>query len=250
VRTLVIQSHTENARETWLGYCLDSVEGWAASRGFDYRFYGDEALHYTPDWYREKLADRKPIVADLARLLLIRQALQDGYQQACWLDADVLLFAPDRLQLEYPQSCAFGREYWVEVGKHDQGAHRDQPTLRRNVHNAICVFKAGCPVLPFLIHATEQIIRRVDPAHIAPQLVGPKLLGALHNIVGFDFIETVGAFSPAVLDDLEAGSGRCLSMLLERTPVALAGANLCASLSAHRDLGAMCERLLEAGLGS
>lgn len=242
MRTLVIQSHTPQVRATWVGACLASVEDWATGRGFDYRFYGDEALRCTPIWYRKKLGDRKPIVADLARLLLIARALEAGYDQACWIDADVLLFAPERLGLDTPGSCAFGREYWMDA---DQ---RGRVTLRRNVHNAICLFRTGCPVLPFLIHATEQIIRRVDPDRIAPQMVGPKLLSALHNIVGFDLIERVGAFSPAVINELENGPGVVVAKLLQATPVALAGANLCASLNGSRDLSGLCARLLESGL--
>jgi len=230
VRTRVIQSHKPEALATWVGECVASVEGWAESRGFDYRSFGDEALQRTPDWYREKLGRRTPIVADLARLLLIEEALADGYEQACWIDADVLLFAPRRFELSFEQSCAFGREYWVEA---DQ---RGRFTVRRNVHNAICAFRTGCPVLPFLIHTTERIIRRADPGHISPQMVGPKLLGALHNIVGFDLIETVGAFSPAVIEELEQGPGAAVAALLRETPVPLAGANLCASLLRGGDL--------------
>jgi hypothetical protein len=230
-------------RSGWLAHCLASVEAWAASSGFDYRFCGDEALHCTPGWYRQKLGNRKPIVADLARLLLIRQALESGYEQACWIDADVLLFAPEQLQLSYGQTCAFGREYWVEAQA--RGSFR----VHRNVHNAVCVFKAGCPVLAFLIHATERIIRRADPERIAPQMVGPKLLSALHNIVGFDLIESVGAFSPTIVDELELelepdeGPGPAVTKLLEATPTALAGANLCASLNADRDLSGLCAHL-------
>lgn len=241
MRTLVIQSHKPEVLDTWVGACVASVEGWAESRGFDYRLFGDEALRRTPDWYRDKLGRRTPIVADLARLLLIEEALADGYEQACWIDADVLLFAPHRLELSFEQSCAFGREYWVEA---DQ---RGRFTVRRNVHNAICAFRAGCPVLPFLIHATERIIRRADPMHIAPQMVGPKLIGALHNIVGFDLIEGVGALSSAVIDELEQNPGEAVATLLRETPVQLAGANLCASLQGSRDLGDLCARLVTSG---
>ena len=241
MRTLVIQSHNSNVHETWVSQCLVGVERWAESCGFDYRFYGDEALRRTPDWYREKVGDRSPIVADLARLLLINEALDQGYQRACWIDADVLLFAPRLLQLDFEQSCAFGREYWVDADR------RGRLKVRRNVHNAICVFRTDCPVLPFLIHATQRIIRQVDPAHLAPQLVGPKLLSALHNIVGFDLIDSVGAFSPLVIDALEQGHGRAMDALLRETPVPLAGANLCGSLNADRDLAGLCFRLCESG---
>ncbi|MFP6817485.1 MAG: hypothetical protein VB949_17735 [Pseudomonadales bacterium] len=241
MRTLIIQSHSSDVHDTWMGQCLVGVERWAESSRFDYRFYGDEALLRTPDWYREKVGNRGPIVADLARLLLINEAIDQGYQQAGWIDADVLLFAPRLLQLDFEQSCAFGREYWVEADR------RGRLKVRRNVHNAICVFRAGCPVLQFLIHATQRIIRQVNPAHVAPQLVGPKLLSALHNIVGFDLIDSVGGFSPLVIDSLEQGHGQALGALLRETPVPLAGANLCSSLNAERDLAGLCVRLCEAG---
>jgi hypothetical protein len=246
VRTLVIQSQRADLDNGWTVPCLTSVEGWAASCGFDYRFYGDEALQCTPQWYRDKLGGRTPIVADLARLLLIGQALERDYDQACWIDADVLLFAPDQLRLNNSGSCAFGREYWVEA---DPGATVPaRLKVHRNVHNAICTFKAGCPVLPFLIHATQQIIRRADAAHIAPQMVGPKLLGALHNIVGFDLIESVGAFSPTVVAELASGQpGQAVEMLIAQPPAPLAGANLCASVNGDRELSDACVRLLEAG---
>ncbi|MCZ6710486.1 MAG: hypothetical protein O7B25_08995, partial [Gammaproteobacteria bacterium] len=111
-----------------------------------------------------------------------------------------------------------------------------------------------CVVLPFLIHATLRIIHQVDPAHLAPQLVGPKLLSALHNIVGFDLIDRVGAFSPLVIDALEhqqehehdRDQQRVLDTLLRETPT-LAGANLCGSLNADRDLSELCVRLCESG---
>lgn len=220
--------------------CVQSVERWASERGYDYRLWGDDALELTPTWYRAKLGARLPIVADLARLLLIRDALANDYERACWLDADVLLFAPHRLELADNDECAFGREYWVQ--KNPDGRWQ----TRRNVHNAICSFVAGCPVLPFLIRTTERIIARADPEHIAPQMVGPKLLSALHNLTGFELIETIGALSPAVMDDLEQGGGEALGTMLAAAPGPLAGINLCASVNGHRALGSLCRRLIDA----
>ena len=242
MRTLVIQSCREDLNaDHWLRLCLDSVARWAAAKGFEYRLLGDEALADVPDWYREQTRGRLPIQFDLARLQLLQRALDEGFDRACWVDADVLLFQPQHLSLAYSGGCAFGKEYWVE---RDPGG---RIKVRRNVHNAICAFDRGSPVLGFLRHATERIIRRADPAHIAPQMVGPKLLGALHNIVGFALLESVGAFSPAVLGDLESGGGSALSAQRQALSMPLAGANLCTSLVGSRDLKSVCEALL-AGL--
>ncbi len=237
MRTLVIQSCRDDvAPGHWLRTCLDSVAEWAQERGFEYRLLGDEALDSVPAWYRDKTHGRLPIQFDLARLQLIDQALNQGFERACWIDADVLLFAPGHLHLHY-RDCAFGREYWVE--RDAQGRVR----VRGNVHNAICAFTAGSAVLGFLQHATLRVIERADPAYIAPQLVGPKLLGALHSLVGFDLIESVGGFSPLVLDDLEAGGGAALRAQQAAHTAPLAGANLCTSLLESRDLGALCAGL-------
>ena len=237
MRTLVIQSCRDDvAPGHWLRTCLDSVAGWARERGFEYRLLGDEALDSVPAWYRDKTRGRLPIQFDLARLQLIEQALNQGFQRACWIDADVLLFAPQHLHLDYGD-CAFGREHWIE--RDPQGRIR----VRRNVHNAICAFAAGSVVLGFLRHATLRVIERADPEYIAPQMVGPKLLGALHSLVGFDLIESVGGFSPLVLDDLEAGGGAALQAQRAALTAPLAGANLCTSLLGARDLGTLCAGL-------
>ena len=238
VRTLVIQSRPDHLPAThWLHTCLQSVAAWADACGFDYRCYGDEALAGLPSWYRDKTAGRMPIAFDLVRLQLISQALAGGYQRACWVDADVLLFAPQRLQLAYEDDCAFGREHWVQ--KQD-----GRLTVRRNVHNAICAFDRGSVVLPFLEHATLRIMQRVAADRIAPQLVGPKLLGALNSLVGFNLLDTVGAFSPLVVDELLSTPGPAVAALRRASPQPLAGANLCTSLQGARDLMPLCERLL------
>ena len=226
------------AHDHWLRRCLASVAGWAKDQGYSYRLLGDEALEGVPDWYRDKTRGRLPIQFDLARLQLIEGALQEGFERACWIDADVLLFRPEHLRLDYSGGCAFGREYWVER----QGAGRIR--VRRNVHNAICAFDRGSEVLGFLRHATLRIIERADPDHIAPQMVGPKLLGALHNIVGFSLVEAVGAFSPLVIDELAAGGGEAVLAQRRASPLPLAGANLCTSLQGTRDLTPVCEGLL------
>lgn len=238
--TLVIQSYRTDFVPGWVALCLDSVRDWARESRYDYRFVGDEIFSLVPDWYREKVAHRLPVATDYARLLLLQAALSgNDYDTAIWLDADLLVFDAG-LSLDFEGTCAFGRERWVQTGSHGR------PILRRNVHNAVCVFRRGCPVLPFLIQTVESIIRRVDPQHIAPQMVGPKLLTALHNICGFTLLDNIGALSPAVLDDLVDGGGDALALLRAEQPVPLQAANLCASLARADQAETACSRLLAA----
>ncbi|MEQ9488663.1 MAG: hypothetical protein RIM72_06690 [Alphaproteobacteria bacterium] len=246
MRTLVLQSHEPARLDGWIGLCCNTVKTWAAQHDFDYRFTGNEAFDLLPGWYRDKTKARPPVAADLARLLLARDALAGGdYQRVVWCDADVLVLSAEAFTLPQGEPACFGQEIWVEADK--QGKLR----ARRNIHNAICCFEMDGPVLPFLIHTTQRIIERVDPAFIAPQIVGPKLIGALHNLAGFGVIEQAGALSPAVIDAVLAGGGMALDILKRESPVMPAAVNLCASLAGNRsdaEMRVLCQRLLADGL--
>lgn len=237
---VVLQSYRTRDVAPWIELCLASVRRWAASRGYDYVFVGDELFDKVPPWYLEKTAGRLPVATDYARLVLLHEALeQGGAERAIWLDADVLVFDP-ALALDFDDSCAFGQELWVQ----DEGGVL---RARRNVHNAVCAFTRGCAVLPFLQRTVLSIIRRADPARIAPQMVGPKLLGALHSLADFALLPQLGAFSPLVLRDLAAGGGPALDLLRARSAVPPQAANLCASLSDADVAGRALVRLMEKG---
>jgi hypothetical protein len=210
---------------------METVQGWARSKHYDYRFVGDEIFELVPDWYKTKVGDKLPVATDYARLVLIHSALESGlYDRALWFDADTLIL-DQSLSIEFSTSCAFGQEVWIQK---DASKYR----AVKNVHNALCVFKQGCPVLPFLIQTVESIIKRVDPAKIAPQMVGPKLLTALHNIAGFSLLPQIGALSPAIIADIVAGGGRALDLLKLKSTEPVQAVNLCASLivEAHAEL--------------
>lgn len=206
---------------------MASVQAWCALRQFDYRFIGDEIFDCVPGWYLDKTG-RGPVATDYARLVLLRSALDgEGYDQAIWLDADV--FVMDRhMLLDCSGTCAFGQEVWIQDDGGSLKAHR-------NVHNAVCLFRRGCVVLPFLAETVASMIRRVDPQRIAPQMVGPKLLSALHSLYEFDLLPRVGALSPRVVADLVAGGGDALALLRQKSSEPLQAVNLCASLIGDTD---------------
>lgn len=238
MKTLIIQSCSEQQRGAWMGRCIASVQQWARDRHYDYRFVGDEIFALVPPWYLEKIGSKLPVATDLARLALLKQALELGYDQAVWLDADVVVF-DQSLSLDFEGACAFGQELWVQE-------HGGEPEARRNVHNAVCVFRRDCPVLPFLAHTVESLIRRVDPGRIAPQMVGPKLLGALHSLCDFPLLTQVGALSPEVIRDLCRGDGPALSLLRQHASHVKA-VNICASLVGNANAGRAVDLLLARG---
>jgi hypothetical protein len=223
METLIFQSWRGDGGPPWVQRCLRSVAAWAGDHGYAYRRYGDELFDHLPAWYRERALGRPMIAADLARLLVARELLAAREaERVVWLDADVLLWAPERLELP-DVSHAMGREVWI------QRDERGRLRAHRKVHNALCLFRQDNPALDYLIHAATSIVGRYQ-GELPPTVVGPRLLGALHNLVPFPLVDSVGSLGPLVLRDVLAGGGAAWDLLTERSPAPLAGANLCASM--------------------
>jgi hypothetical protein len=222
MRTLVLQSCSNKQRESWIQNCVHSVADWAREKKYSYRFIDDELFTVVPDWYMRKVGSRLPIAADYARLVFLQKALEEGFEQVIWLDADVLVF-DQALVFEFTGTCAFGHEVWIQ--------ERDgKLEARSNVHNAVCVFRQGCVILPFLLHTIIAMMKKVDPAHLAPQFVGPKLLSALHPLCDFALLPQVGAMSPLVVADICKGSISALNLMRFKSIISPLAVNLCASL--------------------
>lgn len=243
---VVVQSFRESDAGDWIERCLASVRAWSQMQGYRYCFQGDSLFDPVPDALRRKFHGRTPIVADLARLLWIQDLLQrDAADTVVWLDADTLVFAGEGLTVR-PQGpvCTFGREYWLTRDR------SNRLRCHRNVHNAYCVFHRGCVVLPFLVDAVQRLLERVDERFAAPQFVGPKLVTALHNIVGFDLEPRAGAVSPDLAEALVSGDREVLGRISAELEQPVLAANLCRSLAADRDMHALIDALgeLKSGL--
>ena len=202
---------------------MAGVKQWAENNGFEYDCFGDEVFDVLPAWYRQKLEGRGPILADLARLVHARAALQDCYEAVVLCDSDTLVIEPD-WQPTTPAHSIFGQELWLQQDKAGRLEIRKQP------HNAYFMFTASSPVLDFLIHTVESIIHRADPAHIAPQMVGPKLLKALNTFADFDLEPSAGAMSPLLSESLLKDQSEITSYFKAAQPTAPKLINLCASL--------------------
>jgi len=227
VSGLVLQSHRRPLPFAWLERCLDSVATWARAQGLERRFVDDELFDLVPADLMAKCAERRVVATDLARLAWLDRALEQGYEPVVWIEADVLVFDPDGLQVG-DTSCAVGRETWVE------GTAR-APRVRRHVQNAWLMFRRSNPLLAFYRYTAERMVR-VHEGPMVPQLIGPKLLTALHNLAGFPVREAVDMLSPAVLGDVARGGGPFRDALVSHREVRLAAVNLGGSGAASREV--------------
>lgn len=226
--TLVIQSHRTPLPADWMERTIHSVKAWAASRHFDYRFLGDELFDALPQDLLMKTRTQLVVASDLARLIALRSALDEGYQTAVWCDADFLVFKPEAFDLP-SENFGLGREVWIQ-----RDTHSGKPRTYVKVHNAFLFFRKGNAFLDFYTDSAKRLLRAHN-GPVAPQFLGPKLLTAIHNIVQCPVVETAGMLSPPVIKDMLNGSGPFLELFRKHTQ-SLAAANLCGSLTANGEV--------------
>lgn len=222
--TVVYQTFRTTDVPAWIERCMASVRKWAQAQGFEYRFLDDSFFQYAPEWYRSRVQNNILLVSDLARLVLAKELLDEGWDRAIWVDADVLVFAPERLRIEVDEGFAFCRELWL--------APSPQPgqlagTLR--VNNAVSVFAKGNRLLDFYIDACERIVRNAH-GELNVLSVGTRFLTDLHRHLAFPLIEQVGLFSPVLMRILAEGHvAQAIRLYRQTAGSPIHAANLCAS---------------------
>ena len=233
--TLVIQSHTDPVPYEWLTRCIESVRKWSDANQFDYRWIGDELFDEVDPKIIEKVGEQKVIATDLARLYALKQGLET-YDRVIWLDADFLVFEPEKFLLPSPENLPMkymvGREVWVQQDQEHVGKLK----CYVKVHNAFLMFDRDNSFLDFYIEHARRLLLDCEGS-IPPQFIGPKLLTAIHNVVGCPVLETAAMLSPEVIDGLlsEDDKSSALELFLKRSKVRPAGTNLCASLVGQRE---------------
>jgi len=249
---LIIQSHRDPLPATWYQICVESVRDWAARGGFEYLWLDDRLLHDLPLPLRQKTSAQPVVAADLGRLFALQRALQEGAQRVVWLDADTLVIDPDRLQLPGIDH-AFGREIWVQNvarnGRESLGVKPDRTRFRvyDKIHNAFMCFSQHNPVLDFYLYAAERLVMSHD-GPMVPQLIGPKFLATLHNLLRFPVVEEAAVLCPPVARDLLAADReadaasetpppqRALQLFRTRSRATPAALNMCGSMMASGEL--------------
>lgn len=211
----------------WMVSCLHSVARWSASAGHAYERTGDELFDLVPRRVVAAVDGRRLPLTDVARLVLLRRRLGEGWSAVLWLDADVLVFAPEHIGLDGPGEVAACREPWVTGG----GAG----TLRvvSFVCNAALLARSPGRALDDLLEAT---VERALAGGTADRSLGPDLLTARHREAALPLLRGVTLFSPHVVRDLAAGGGPAVDLVRTALPEPVGAANLCASTGLGDDV--------------
>lgn len=196
---------------------MESVRAWAERRGASYTCLDDEVFFAdVPPWLFE-LEWIQP-ATDLARLLAARR-LHERYRCSIWIDADVLIFEPRRLQLPVPRGdAAFVREVWPR--RDGKGRF----VCREKVANYACSFKRGSRTLE------EYIETCLEAPAAAPNkriFLGTTYLTARHSIEPFELIAHIGALGPTVIHALMQRDIPVLDTYRQALGSAIYAANLC-----------------------
>jgi hypothetical protein len=188
--TLVIQSFRMTDVPTWIAHCMDSAKRWAERYGFAYELVGDEFFDHAPEWFRAKCREHFYPVTDIARLYLMKSRLLN-YRRVVWVDADVIVFDPQRFNVETESGYAFSHE--VVLGIRPDGQRELSPW---SINNSVIVMARGCPMLDFYIFAAEEIVKRTPLQQFSRTMIGPKFLDALSHAMPIERLTCVGLFTP------------------------------------------------------
>ena len=206
---------------------------------YEYLFLGDEIFDCLPRGLLDKTGHQKVIASDLARLLVLKDALNRGYEAVIWLDADFLIFNPAEFVIP-DEPYAVGREIWVQNDGHGKFK------VYKKVHNAFLMFRQGNHFLNFYSETAERLLL-LNQGTMPPQYIGPKLLTAIHNVAILPVMESAGMLSPAVIKGILGRECKALELFVNNSTVMIAAANLCASSCDKNEVSEMeIQQLIEA----
>lgn len=213
-----------------------SVEAWAKSNSFDYKIIDDSFFEYAPNWFREKAAQEICPVTDLARLVVAKDFLAQGYERAIWVDADMLVFDPEAFIIKLERDFMFCHEIWLFTDS--TGARQ----VSHRVNNSVTVFCKNNVHLDFFIDACLRIGR--EKSTIGKLDVGTHFLSKLRNILPFALMENVGILSPTLMKELVLNKPSVLTEYARQLGSPLACVNLCASLEGQDIQGVTANHLM------
>jgi hypothetical protein len=220
---VVLQSFRSYDVPAWIQRCMASVRSWAEQRHFTYAFVGDELLALPPDWFRKKSGRYLNIVTDLGRLLCAREYLAKGAERVLWIDADVLIFQPDPLNIDLTLSYGYAKEAWCR--RDDNGGISSS----LKINNAACLFRgdeAGLAHLNGYIDDCLKLLQETDRVR-DHTLIGTRYLSARNSKSPLPVLLGFGLLSPLVVRAILTSDSEVLAYFGEQHGDPIYAANLC-----------------------
>lgn len=216
----MFQSYRAETPE-WMGRCMASVRDWCRQREFEYRFIGDEIFEILPAWFLDAYRGRMLPLTDLARALSARKFLGEGWERAIWVDADVLIFLPERFEVGTEHGYALCMELWCEK-------KWGELVLDRRINNCVSVYDRGNAFLPFYIEAM-QALARAKGAMLTDWDVGTNFLSSLGRITPLALLGNVAMLSPTLVSALATHDAELLRRYSREMGQVCGATNLCGS---------------------
>ncbi len=221
MKTVVLQSYRSYDIPAWIERCMASVRLWALDNGWQYELLDDSLFAFAPEWARLRCCGNLYAVTDICRLEWLRNRLDNGYERAIWVDADVLVFAPELLDVTTRNGYAFARELFLHVGI------GGRITQIEGVNNSLMVFERNQAMLDMYYDACLGRLRHIPPGPVPRTALGPALLTSMAHESPLDTMNGVGQFSVSIMRQIAAGGGYLTSMCEQLPPGPLGAANLC-----------------------
>lgn len=236
MKTIVYQSYRGNETPSWLLTCMQTVKDWAEAKGYDYQ-REDNFFDYVPDWYIDKAQGKINVIADLARLEIAKKFLDFGYNQTIWIDADVVVFAPDDLIIDTTEDYLLCREVWLDT-EDDKNLGEGTLFCLKKVTNSLVYFTQNNSFLDFYIYATKSIVEN-QTGRLSRLAVSTKFLSNLYEIMELPLFLNMGLFSPIVMNGIVEDKSEIIQLYAKALIAPIYAANLCLSFRNKSNKGIM-----------
>ena len=214
---IVLQSFRQHDVPSWINRCQDSVKKFSQSRGFDYKFIGDELFDFAPDWARKKVLNNNNnlcTVADICRLEWMKQEFAN-YEVVIWADIDILIINSKNINLDLSSDYGFSYELYFEENKPAQ----------HGLNNAFMFFNRRSSMLDRYLEGTYEAISSMDSVD-RTALAGDLLRG--WNIPESNIIHGLNILNfAAILNIYKDSQKLILEYIASQAKSSVGGANLC-----------------------
>ena len=222
MKTIVLQSFRQHDVPWWLGRCMNSVAEWAKQAGWQYQFQGDAFFDLAPEWVHKRCTGNIYALTDVCRLQWLLEQLDAGYERVIWADADVLIFAPEQLDITSVNNHAFAHELFVHLESNGD------ITPVAGINNALMIFERSQTILDRYLKLSLSSLQNQPPGPVPRTALGPALLKELNTKDNpLKTINGVGLFTLAIMQELASSPGPLIRELILNSPKPPGAANLC-----------------------